>query len=439
MGTAKPTDKMINAGDVIIDDIRLVSFTGFEVDLKKILTAFNLYEDIYSNGLSGYVIILDSLNLAKNVPIIGQEEIHLSFKTPGVDNELRKVRLKVFKVSSQIHGDEGQVITLLKLELASPLVTLSNGIKLNRVYNGMSYSSMVESIYRDMVQVDASLPPLYVEDTEGKASVMVSNWSPLYTINWISYRSTSRADHMASDYLFYQTLDAYHFKSLSMLKKLPPVCTYKNIPAGSRDPKTDERLIERDLRSIMEHTIVDVNDTLKRTSTGMYSSSQIVHEVTTKSYYNTEYSYRDAFNRMSHLNKHRVITYDNNIQDMPKSYIKYHNKSHYSFTGTDDANFVDRSLIRQAQMNLMNVFTMSIRVFGDTTIRVGNVIDIEFTSPEDRAKTNEETDRYLSGKYMIVSICHDYKQGIHEMLMTVARDSYSEPIPDSKQKEISFA
>lgn len=429
---------MINAGDVIIEDIRLVSFSGFEIDLRQMLAAFNIYEDIYSNGLSGYILIVDSLNLAKNVPIIGQEEIHLSIKTPGVDPVVRKIRLKVFKVSSQVSGQDGQVTTVLKLELTSPIVFMSNTMKLNRSLKALPFSDMVTSIYSDLVKIDRQLPQLYVEETAGKSSMVIPYWSPLYAINWMSYRSTSKTDTMASDFLFYQTLDGHHFKSLSSLKKRSPVCTYKNIPAGSRDDKTGERLIERDLRTIMEHTIADVHDTLRRTSMGMYSSTQLVHEVTTKSYYTNNYSYRNTFNKISHLNENRIITYDNNLQDMPTSYMKYHPKSHFSFRGVEDANFVDRSLLRQAQLNLMNAFTMSIRVFGDTTIRVGDVINVEFTSSENRAKTGEETDRYLSGKYMIVSICHDYKEGIHEMLMTIARDSYSEPIPDTKQKDISF-
>jgi hypothetical protein len=430
---------MINAGDIVVEDIRLVSINGFEFDLRKMMIAFTLYEDIYSNGLSGFVVITDSHNLAKNIPIIGQEEIRLTFKTPGVDNVSRSVRLKVFKVSNQLHGNEGQVVTLLKLELVSPFIQISNGMKLNRVIRNMPYSEMVKTIYKDMVAIDGSLPPLlFVEETAGKSSVMIPYWSPLYAINWMSYRSTSKNDDMASDYVFYQTLDGYNFQSLSSLKKAPAVYTYKNIPAGSRDEKTGERLIERDLRSIMDHTISDVHDTLKRSSLGMYSSTQLVHEMTTKSYYRNDYSYRDAFRKMAHLNEHRIVTYDNPLQDTPAAYMKYHVKSHYSFRDVADANYVDRAWLRQAQMNLMNAFTMSIRVFGDTTLRVGNVINVEFAAPENKAQTKEETDRYLSGRYMVVSICHEYKESIHEMLLTIVRDSYAEPLPDTKQKEIQF-
>lgn len=439
MGNAKSTDKLINAGDVVIEDIRLISYNGFEMDVRRLLVAFTIYEDIYANGLSGYILLTDSLNLAKNFPIIGEEEIILSFKTPGVDTIAKTLRLRVFKVGNQVQGDPGQITTVLKLEFTSPAVMMSNVTKLNRVMNGMPYSQMVASIYSDMQKSNSNIPPLFIEETAGNASVIIPYWTPFYAINWMAYRSTSKTDTMASDYVFYQTMDGYNFRSLSSLKRKNSIATYKNIPAGSREPNTSERLIERELRSIMQHTIVDVHDTLKRSNLGMYSSTQLVHEMTTKSYYGNQYSYKTAFNKISHLNDNRITTYDNPLQDLPFTYMKYHTKNYYSFNKVNDANFVDKSLLRQAQMNLMNSFTMSLHVFGDTSIRVGDVITVEFASPEDASKTNEDTDRYLSGRYMIVSICHEYTQGMHEMLMTVARDSYLEPIPDTKQKEISFS
>lgn len=431
------TDKLMNAGDIIIDEVRLVSYNGFEINIKKLMASFVIYEDIYSNGISGHIIILDAQNLAKNVPIIGQEELYITFYTPGVDREPKKMRAKVFKVSGQLHGDEGKVTTLLKLEFVSPLVAISNTLKLNRALKSMPYSEMVNSIYEDMKKIDPKLPNIEIESTAGSPSVMVANWSPLYAINWMSYRSTSKKDSMASDYVFYEDLLGFKFKSISSLKVKAPVCTYRNMVPGSfRDPNTGERLIEKELRAITKHTIGDVNDKLRQSALGMFSATQLVVETTTKSYYKTDYSYKSAFTKMAKMNSYPVVNFDNTIQDSATAYMKYHMKSHYGFDGADDSNFIDKSLIRQAQMNLMNAFTMSIRVFGDSTIRPGDIVNIEFTAPENREKTDEEIDKYLSGKYMVVCVCHEYAEGLHEMLLTISRDSYSEPIPDKKQKDI---
>ena len=432
------TDKLVSAGDIIIEDVRLVSYNGFEINIKKLLASFVIYEDIYSNGISGSITILDAQNLAKNVPLIGQEELYISFYTPGVDSQAKNLRAKVFKVSAQLHGDEGSVTTLLKLEFASPLIVLSNTLKMNRSMVTMPYSKMVRSIYDDLKKLDSKLPNLDVEETVGTPSVIISNWSPLYAINWMSYRSTSSRNSMACDYVFYEDLLGYKYRSISSMKEMQPVCTYRNIsPGSSRDPNTGERNVERELRSIMQHTIGEVNDKMRLATLGTFASTQLVVETTTKSYYTQDYSYKADFNKMPKMNSYPIVNYDNPVQESVTAYMKYHMKSHYSFDGTDDSNFIDKSLNRQAQMNLMNNFTMSIKVFGDSTIRPGDIVNIEFTAPESREKTDEELDKYLSGKYMVVCICHEYMEGLHEMLLTISRDSYSEPIPDNKEKDIS--
>lgn len=431
------TDKLINAGDVIIDEVRLVSYSGFEINIKKLMAAFVIYEDIYSNGISGHILVIDSQNLAKNVPIIGQEELYITFYTPGVDREPKKLRAKVFKVSSQLQGEEGRVATVLKLEFVSPLVTLSNTLKLNRSMKSMPYSDMVKSIYEDMRKIDSKLPEIETENTAGSPSVVLTNWNPLYAINWMCYRSTSKRDSMASDYVFYEDLLGFKYKSLSSLKKQPIVFNYRTMVPGSfRNPETGERIIEKELEVIMNHSIGDVNDKLKQSALGMFSSTQLVVETTTKSYYKTDYSYKSAFTKMAKMNSYPLLTFDNTLQESATSYMKMHMKSHYAFDGADDSNFIDKSLIRQAQMNLMNAFTMSIKVFGNTTIRPGDMINLEFTAPENREKTGEDIDKYLSGKYMVTCVCHEYAEGLHEMLLTLSRDSYTEPLPDKKEKDV---
>lgn len=431
-------DKMKNAGDVIIDDIRLVSYTGFEVNLRKLMASIEIYESVYSNGISGSILLSESLNLARSVPIIGQEEIFFTFRTPGISNSSRTLRAKVFKVSSHLQGDAGRGVNVLKLEFVSPIVTLSNSVKMNRSIKSKSYSTMVSSIYNDLKKIDLNLPELYVEPTAGSTTLIIPNWSPLYAINWMSYRSTSSIDNMASDYFFYQTLDGFFFRSLSSLKKVPADITYKNIPAGFRDKRFKERMIESDLRNIIEHSIADVSDKLKETATGLYGSKLLVHEMVTKSYYTQYHSYRDTFRISPHLNEHPIIDRANDLQDSPTSYLKYHIKSHYNYDSIDDANFIDKSLLRQMQINELNSFIMTMKVFGDSTLRPGNVINIELDSSENRMKSNERTDRYLSGKYMITTIRHEIKEGIHEMDVTVSRDSYSAPLPDKKDKEVKF-
>ena len=75
-------ETMILPGDVVIDEITLRSYTGFNLNLKGIFQNFMVYEDIFSNCMSGSITLIDSMNLIKHFPIIGAETLTIRYKTP---------------------------------------------------------------------------------------------------------------------------------------------------------------------------------------------------------------------------------------------------------------------------------------------------------------------------------------------------------------------
>ena len=431
----RSSTKIYNAGDVIVDEIKLVSYSGFELDLRKIVGDFSIYEDIYSNFLSGSLVFPDSMNLVKNFPIVGDEELYITFYTPGVDRIPRRVRFKVFKVASFIRGT-GSATVAVRLEFVSQIAEVSARTKMNRVLKNIPFSDMVRSVYADMQKQDPKLPSLFADDTYGNSTVIVPNWSPLYAINWFAHRSVAKQNQQIADYLFYQTLDGAVFAPLSKLKNSPSIHTYKSAPGGFRS-KSGERMIESELRNITSYAVRDLGDKLRETKLGVYASHMLVHETTTKSYYTTNFSYRDSFGDTPHMNTGRMVAYDSVVQDRPYAQLKYYDKSHFMFDGVDDANYIDRSQNRQSLLNQMNSMTMTIDVYGDSTLRVGNMIDLEFFSQEYTKGKDDFLDPYLSGRYMITAIMHNVTEGVHTMRVTLARDTYGEPIPDKKAKDLS--
>lgn len=428
-------ERIYTAGDVVVDEIKLVSYSGFELDLRKIVGDFSIYEDIYSNYLSGSLVFVDSMNLISNTPIIGDEDLYITFSTPGVDWQPRRVRFKVFKISSFVRGT-GSTTVVVRLEFVSHLAELSARTKLNRVFRRMSFQEMVWAVYSDMKNQDPKLPEIRGMPTYGQSTVIIPNWSPLYAINWFGHRSVSMDNQQIADYLFYETLDGANFFALSKLKEFAPVAKYKSASSGFRT-ESGERMIESELRNITSYAVRDMGDKLRETKLGMYASNMLVHETTTKSYYTTKFSYRNSFGDTPHMNKGRMIPYDSIVQDKYVAQLKYYDKSQFMFGGVDDTSYIDRSQNRQSQLNQMNALTMTIDVYGDTTLRVGNMIVLEFFSQEYTKNKDDFLDPYLSGKYMITAIMHNVVEGIHTMRVTICRDSYNEPLPDKKAKNIT--
>ena len=69
-------------GDFIIEELKLVTTTGLEVDLSTMVMGITIFENIFSMTISGTVAIMDSVNLASYGPLLGQEYLHLKIATP---------------------------------------------------------------------------------------------------------------------------------------------------------------------------------------------------------------------------------------------------------------------------------------------------------------------------------------------------------------------
>jgi hypothetical protein len=57
-------------------------------------------------------------------------------------------------------------------------------------------------------------------------------------------------------------------------------------------------------------------------------------------------------------------------------------------------------------------------------------------SQEDTAKKDDPYDPYISGNYMITKINHSFTHDNYDIIMTLAKDSYSSPLPDKKESTL---
>ena len=71
-----------HAGQFIVDELRLVTTTGLEVDLITSVLGITLFEDISAMAITGSISIIDSVDLSSHGPLLGQEYLHLKIRTP---------------------------------------------------------------------------------------------------------------------------------------------------------------------------------------------------------------------------------------------------------------------------------------------------------------------------------------------------------------------
>lgn len=446
MSQTVPTDKWSKPGDIVIETIELVSSSGFTMNIREQLASVVIYEDLFSNSLSGYVTLLDALNLSKHLPIIGNETLKITFTTPGIEDQQRKkisLVFKIYKVSSKqkVGGSQNQV--LVSLEFVSEEFFFNSGTKVSKAYTSQPYSEIIKSVFYDYILPNNELDPsqttdtgkskLVTFDTYGMKNIVIPNWSPFYTINFLSSRAVYSGNTQMCDYVFYQNLEGiYVFMPISFMKSLPTCASYKHVPADHNAGK----LMQDNARRI---TITNFGDKLRDFSTGTYGGLLTTFDTTYKKIEYDIFSYKKKFADQTHVSKHPLLPGTREtLSDKIMAHRKFLPKHSYKYDETlDNEEYLDFAMNRHSLMNQIGGLGLEIEIPGDSRRRAGDVVEIEVVSQEDTSKKNEWRDLYLSGRYLVSSVAHHIGRNEYTMILTLTKDSYDDPIPDYKDSKLT--
>ena len=74
------------SGEFAIEELKIVTPAGQVADLISdvLVIEINMFEDIFSNTLSGSIMLTDIRDIITLLPIQGQEELYLKIKTPSL-------------------------------------------------------------------------------------------------------------------------------------------------------------------------------------------------------------------------------------------------------------------------------------------------------------------------------------------------------------------
>jgi len=268
-------------------------------DLQEI----NLYEDLFSNNLTGNIILLDALNLIKYLPIVGQEKLLLQYKTPGL-NPIELI-FDIFKITDrQLRKEEEVTYTL---HFATPETRRNLQKRLSRSYDGF-FHEIVEDIVENELELNPKRKLLrYIENSENLESeegvdktryrqkIIIPNWHPLRAINWIAERSVAQ-DFYGSNFFFYETTHGYHFESIEKLVSMKSKDTFVY------SPKHVDLQVKFN-NNVDAYTIRSSFDTLKNTVGGLYANRLLTHDIVKKQWSIKDTDYVEEYERFVHLEK----------------------------------------------------------------------------------------------------------------------------------------
>jgi len=423
-----PNPKILNPGDVLIDSITIESAPGAILDVRSQFVSMNIYEDIFANGLSGFIVLVDSLNLIRYLQITGREKLRIRFATPGedTDKDFLTKEFTIYKVSSEVKM-QGDGKKLIRLEFVSPTVYQNAQLRISRAFSDMPYSDMVKAIMKDTLGVEVNACP-----TLGNRNIVVPNWNPMYAVSWLAKRSAAEVIPEACDYVFYENLNGnYQFIPLSLLKKRQSIVKYHHTPT-SRNPETGELFLKKEFYNILSFTIGGRGDKMREVVSGVYGNNAVALDIVGKQAETEVYTYFTHRDRIPTISKYPLVsklsdTYSGNVAAYQKLFPK-HSFKYDTVEDNDELHTV--STRRQSQMNQFRTNTLTIVVNGDSRRRVGEIVSVDIPSTEDPKGKDDWYDPYLSGRYMITAILHELGDGNYTMKMELVKDGYDERIPD---------
>jgi len=419
------------AGEVAISDIKIVGANGVLLDVYNLMTELNIYEDITAPAVSGDITLMDTLDLTNLFPLIGEEKILVTFKTPGFDDSAQFAMIfYIYKMSDRVLVADKNATFTLHFTTFEAVRDLNS--KISRAYSG-EINKLAAQIFTDPNHL-ATNKDLFIGKTKNNLTYVSNYWTPFQNLNYLATRAISQTNN-AANFMFFENHKGYVFEALDVLVDSNALCAY-SYSERNRTQQSDGsgRSALKGLEQIESYEIYEPFDYMKKIANGGVRSKAIFHDITTKRYETKTYDYDTQFDSHNHLNPYKMKT-----KGMPArntSRIELVNRAYENFLSmrTDRA----KEWYMQRMMQLTELFStrLTMEVPGRTDMVTGAVVEISLyknTSSDPKNSNASLMDNVFSGRYLVTKVRHNIKRtdNRHTMYLECVKDSFSKDVFDS--------
>ncbi len=205
-------------------------------DIKALVTQLDYFESIYSTAASCNITLSDGSGFHEKAKLKGGEEVSINFA--GRSGDSIRMKFKVERVTDRIRAKDNLDMYLI---VAVPQEMIENHRKdVAKAYNNKKISEMVKEWHDDYVKETNTIKKDLVtnEETKGNQNYVGTGRSPTTAIRWAAKEGMS-SESKASNYLYYQDRDGYHFKTIDSMLKGSETATFnyasQNIGSAGAD------------------------------------------------------------------------------------------------------------------------------------------------------------------------------------------------------------
>jgi hypothetical protein len=428
--------------DYNLREVRLTSATIGDLDLKEYLVELNYFEDIYSNFVSGKIVLSDSVGVIFLGGLNGSESLSLEF-AKGQGGKTIKQTFRIFSLSDR-HHDISHSYENFTLNFCSEELLMSEKYRISKSYKNKTISNIIEDLLKNALKTNKDLN---IEQSSGNYDFVLPNKKIFETINWLSSYALPYSKPGA-DMILFENAKGYHFKSLQSLYEQTPIFEFEYNPKNVK-LNYQQNFFHTQTHNIFNLEVMNNFNTLDATNKGVFNNRLITIDTINRTKKITDFKYDEYFSKSKKLNRNDVTTNNKN-----QVYVDRFNKALYDSPPDDkDAGklqvcignseqyntrylkensdyipkdfFIEKSFShRNAQLLLSNYIRIKIVVPGNSDILVGSVVTVKVFETKQITKNDvKKEDTYLSGKYLVTAIRHIINSTRYTSVIELAKES----------------
>ena len=414
------------------------------VNIEPAVVGIQYFEDIFSPTITAKMLIVNTgqsitqpetgntiQSLYNGLPIRGGERVVMKISGNSPDNPglqfLKEDPDKHLYVSSITGVDRDANVERFTLNLVSREAITNETSRVGKKFVGGKISEDVQKIIKDELKTKK---PVDIDPTENRYGFIGNMRKPFTLLTWLASKSVpgvvSGKDATAG-YLFYETRDGYHFKSIDSLIKEEPYDVkyiYTEVTVA-KEQNNDFK--------ILKYNTDKNQDLLGNLKRGAYCSHRIFFNPLTFTYTNPEkglFKKADYAGKTENMGKDITLPKISDDSDKTLGDIPSRNITAVMDIGTleKNASMKDNAdptkIFSQAMMryNTTLTQTMSMTIPSNTNLRAGDLLECQF--PNINRATTGSTDEEQSGLYMIKELCHYFDTSGSYTSLKLLRDTF---------------
>ena len=451
----------LNPLGIKISDIEIEKFNKKDkMSLMPQFMELTIYQSMFEPAIKAEMLINDQIGLFVNYPFTGEELIIVTYdqvNTGGSNlysaRSSSQLKFIIKGVRDIIIGDKARSLMYI-IDLASPQLLQNMRKYVSHAYNDL-IEDMAEKVYDEYIAEETTkqykIPRKnFVKEESVKVrNMVVPNIRPFHAISWLAKHAVARENEKHFLYLFYEDLKQYNFVTIQKIiedalkiKEQLMKNKYRYISDVGNLVKSTTGDQNQDLRVITNIVNNKRFSSIEKITNGYYQNELFEINLLQKAYQSTPTELDEKYQydkNIPSLGEHSLNTPDY-IKYVKNEKIEkeYSNRIRYIINNFPDADGqgMDQPTYRRKfgnvakYMNALNQIDLTITVPANMDLRAGQVIYCDL--PENHGFNTVETDKYISGLFIISEVKQVIMQGsLAATTLRIYKDGYLNSLAES--------